>query len=347
MEFLIHTTYFQSRFDIMTNLKPSNNDENIIPNLTIREPLLKYDFPGIKIGIAQYEEGPTGCTVFYFDKTEKKKNPGAKFYADVRGGAPGVRFHEIGWANAICFAGGSLLGLDACDGVAAELLKLNNYSTGWWEIPVVPGAIIFDFGFRNNSIYPDKELGRSAFLSAREGAFPMGQQGAGRLATVGKGFDYTIGELSGQGAAFKTIGDTKILACSVVNAMGAIKDRSGKIVRGNFDTKKKTHIKLLDQLKQLELENKSGNKKGLPINTTLTIVITNQKFDQRSLEQIAKQIHSSMSRAIDPFHTLDDGDVLFMVTTEEIENNQLSPMAFGIIASDIVWDAILNSYERK
>ena len=331
----------------MTNPILPNNDEKLTPNLNIREPILKFDFPGIKIGIAQYEEGPTGCTVFHFDKTEGKKSPGARFYADVRGGAPGVRFHEIGWANAICFSGGSLLGLEACDGVAAELLKLNNYSTDWMEIPVVPGAIIFDFGFRNNSIYPDKELGRAAIRSIREGAVPMGQQGAGRLASVGKGFDYLIGELSGQGAAFKTIGDTKILACSVVNAKGAIKDRSGKIVRGNLDKKKNTHIEPLDQLKQFELEHKSSNKKDLPKNTTLTIIITNQKFDQRSLEQIAKQVHSSMSRVIDPFHTLDDGDVLFMVTTDEIENNQLSPMAFGIIASDIVWDAILNSYERK
>ena len=328
----------------MAKPKLTNNDENLTPNLDVREPILKYDFPGIKIGIAQYREGPTGCTVFHFDKTETKENPGAKFYADVRGGAPGVRYHEIGWANAICFAGGSLLGLEACDGVAAELLKMNNYSTEWFEIPVVPGAIIFDFGYRNNSVYPDKELGRSAFRSAREGVFPMGQQGAGSLATVGKGFDYLIGEVAGQGAAFKTIGDTKILACTVVNAMGAIKDRSGKIVRGNLV--KNTHIELLDQLKQYEFE-KSGNKKNLPKNTTLTIIITNQKFEPKSLEQIAKQVHSSMARAIDPFHTLDDGDVLFMVTTDEIENKQLSPMAFGIMASDIVWDAVLNSYEKK
>ena len=136
----------------MTNINLPNNDEKLTPYLKFRDPILNFNFPGIKIGIAQYEEGPTGCTVFYFDKTENKKNPGAKFYADVRGGAPGVRFHEIGWASAIC--------LEACDGVAAELLKMNNYSVDWMEIPVVPGAIIFDFGFRNNSIYPDKELGR-------------------------------------------------------------------------------------------------------------------------------------------------------------------------------------------
>ncbi|MHA2006390.1 MAG: P1 family peptidase [Promethearchaeota archaeon] len=329
----------------MVNLKLANNDDDLKPNLEIRDPILNFDFPGIRVGIAQYEEGPTGCTVFYFDKTEKKENSGARFYADVRGGAPGVRFHEIGFANAICFAGGSLLGLEACDGVAAELLKMNNYSAEWFEIPVVPGAIIFDYGPRNNSVYPDKELGRAAFRSIKEGVIPLGQQGAGRLASVGKGFDYTIGELSGQGAAFKTIGDIKILVCSVVDAMGAIRDRSGKIVRGNLDRRRNTHIELLDQLKELDSEKKLGDNKNIPRNTTLTIIITNLKFDQTSLVQIAKQVHSSMSRVIDPFHTLDDGDVLFMVTTEEIEKSQLSPMAFGMIASEIVWDAVLNSFE--
>lgn len=62
----------------MTNPILPNNDEKITPNLKIREPILKYDFPGIKIGIAQYVEGPTGCTVFYFDKTETKEKLGFK-----------------------------------------------------------------------------------------------------------------------------------------------------------------------------------------------------------------------------------------------------------------------------
>jgi L-aminopeptidase/D-esterase-like protein len=112
-----------------------------------------------------------------------------------------------------------------------------------------------------------------------------------------------------------------------------------------LDRRRNTHIELLDQLKELDSEKKLGDNKNIPRNTTLTIIITNLKFDQTSLVQIAKQVHSSMSRVIDPFHTLDDGDVLFMVTTEEIEKSQLSPMAFGMIASEIVWDAVLNSFE--
>lgn len=332
----------------MTDIPVSNDNSKLITNTEIKEPILNFNFPGIKIGVAQYKEGPTGCTVFYFDKTDSKHNTGANFYADVRGGAPGVRFHEFGWAHAICFAGGSLLGMEACAGVTAELLKQNNYSVTWMDIPSVPGAIIFDFGGRSNSVYPDKELGRAAFCAAQEGKFPLGRQGAGSNASVGKWLDFKVAQkqFSGQGAAFKQIGDVKILACCVVNAMGVIRDRTGKILRGHLNVENE-HIEFLDNIKKNTGGNNNNKSETVSENTTLTIIITNQKFDQRGLEQTAKQIHSSMSRAIDPFHTLEDGDVLFLVTTNELSGNHLTPVEFGVVASEIVWDAVICCYKEN
>ena len=29
-------------------------------------PVVELDFPGLEIGVAEYDEGPTGTTVFYF-----------------------------------------------------------------------------------------------------------------------------------------------------------------------------------------------------------------------------------------------------------------------------------------
>ena len=71
----------------------SNDNSNLKVSTEIRNPVLQYDFPGVKVGIAQYKEGPTGCTVFYFDRSETKNHTGANFYADVRGGASIVRLH--------------------------------------------------------------------------------------------------------------------------------------------------------------------------------------------------------------------------------------------------------------
>ncbi|MBD0331003.1 MAG: P1 family peptidase, partial [Thermoleophilia bacterium] len=189
--------------------------------------MLEFAFPGLRIGVAEYEEGPTGCTVFHFPA-------GAACAVDVRGGSPGM-LGPYDFVHAICLAGGSLYGLEAAAGVSAELFAQRGYATGWTDIPVVAGAIIFDWGPRQNAIYPDKELGRSALRVAREGCFPLGRRGAGRSATVGKGISYDQFEYAGQGGAFRQLGPTKVAVFSVVNAVGAIVDRSGRVVRGNLD----------------------------------------------------------------------------------------------------------------
>src|SRR5919108_5597655 len=102
-----------------TGRKPplTNDTAHLVPTTAFDVPLLEFDFPSLQVGVAAYAEGPTGCTVFRFlgDPTS---------VIDVRGGTPGT----IGGSStedmrtaAICFAGGSLYGLEATSGVAAEL----------------------------------------------------------------------------------------------------------------------------------------------------------------------------------------------------------------------------------
>jgi L-aminopeptidase/D-esterase-like protein len=221
---------------------------------------LRFDFPGLRIGVAEYEEGPTGCTVFHLPPG------GAACAIDVRGGSPGT-IGNYEWAHAICFAGGSLYGLEAACGVAAELLAARGNTVGWTDIEVVPGAIIFDFGRRENAIYPDRELGRAALRAARPGVFPL--------------------------------------------------------------------------VARLEAE----MPRAAPGNTTLTLVVTNQSLDRRSLRQLAAQVHASMARAIQPFHVLVDGDVLYAVTTGEVDNPELTDTALGVVASELAWDAVLSCFD--
>jgi L-aminopeptidase/D-esterase-like protein len=59
---------------------------------------------------------------------------------------------------------------------------------------------------------------------------------------------------------------------------------------------------------------------------------------------MARQVHSSMARAIDPFHTMYDGDVLYAVTTNQIEPAPLKYNEISYIASEVAWDAILSSF---
>jgi L-aminopeptidase/D-esterase-like protein len=283
---------------------------------------LTFEFPGLRIGVAEYEDGPTGCTVFHF-------TGGAMLERDVRGGSPGT-FGDLDWVDAICLAGGSLYGLEACTGVAAELFEQRGYDTGWTAIADVTGAIIFDFGPRENAVYPDKELGRAALRAAREGSFPLGQRGAGRSATVGKTFGFELAEPGGQGGAFRQVGETRIAVFTVVNAVGAVVDRDGNVVSGHL-TPTGARRKLVEGI---ESRVTGGN-------TTLTVVATNQKLDRWLLRQLGRQVHTSMARAIHPFHALTDGDVLFAVTTSEVENDALDSLTLGVVASELAWDAVL------
>jgi L-aminopeptidase/D-esterase-like protein len=313
--------------------RPSNDTLDLEPRSEFDGPVLEFDFPGVEVGCAEYDEGPTGCTVISF------LPGGAACAVDVRGGSPGTLGSHYEWVHAICLAGGSLYGLEAATGVAAEIFARREYSTGWLEIPLVAGAIVFDWGPRDNAVYPDKALGRAGLAAARPGTFPLGARGAGRSATVGKTFAYSDGEPAGQGAAFRRIGETRVAVFTVVNAVGAVVDRDGNVVRGHLDPATGERAALVPGV---EARLATGAPvRPLPGNTTLTVVVTNQKLDVRGLRTLGRQVHASMARGIQPFHALVDGDVLFAVTTNEVESPVLESIGLGVVASELAWDAVL------
>ncbi|MBK5298920.1 MAG: P1 family peptidase [Vicinamibacteria bacterium] len=323
-----------------------------VPRTDPSGPAVTFDFPGMRVGVGEYEEGPTGTTVFYFPK-------GVKAATDVRGGAPGtlnadaVRLaYEAPMMQSVVFSGGSWYGLSAATGVANEL-KVMRAEQGQHDfIAGVLGAIIFDVGGRRFSrVTPDDRLGAAAVRSAREGWFPLGARGAGRFAMQGVFFlDGPLADASrtwahsGQGGAFRQIGPTRIAVFTVVNALGAIVDRNGRVLRcrRNVATGDCPAISSLlkDHLARVQ---RRGGGTGPTGNTTLTLVVTNQKLPYADLQRLGVQVHTSMARAIQPFATEEDGDVLYAVTTDEVDNPSLPSIQLGAIASELAWDAVLNS----
>ena len=297
---------------------------------------LDVDFPGLEIASAEYREGPTGCTVFHLPEV-------ASMHIDVRGGSPGINGEHLQVINAICFAGGSLYGLEASTGVASELFARRGYSTKWMDIALVAGAIVFDFGRRDNAIYPDKELGRAAVRALAPGRFPLGPHGAGCSATAGHGI---TAELAGQGGATRNIGPTRIAVFTVVNAYGAIVDRTGAVVRGNLDPKSGKRSRAERMIEETgAYDPVAARARGLTQNTNLTLVLTDQKLDPLQLRSVARQAHSSMARAIQPFNTRWDGDILFAVSTQKVANPDLDEVSLGVVASELLWDAVLSSFD--
>jgi 6-aminohexanoate-oligomer endohydrolase len=304
---------------------------------------LSFDFPGLRIGIAEYPEGPTGVTVFQFPER-------AFGGVDTRGGAPGSSLTQAlkasfgKYVSAVVFCGGSAYGLEAASGVAAGLLNSGAASQKWSEIAVVPAAVLFDFKGRHNAIYPDRELGLAALKAAREGWFPVGARGAGAFVHCGSYFGESFMERSGQGAAFLDLGPTRLAVFTVVNARGVIVDRGGRVILGNRDPHAGSRTSVAAALSNgKQSENDAPLSSCLAGSTTLTLVVTNRVLDQSQLQRLAIETHSSMARAIQPFHTSRDGDTLFAVTTADCEASEPSLADLSVYASELAWDAVLNS----
>jgi len=320
--------------------QPSNAARGLTPRLW-QGPLdglcLPFDFPQLKVGVAEYDEGPTGCTVIHIEG-------GADCEVDVRGGAPGL-LGDYPYVDAISLAGGSLYGLEAATGVSSAMLDERGAVVGWGKIAVVSGAIIYDFGVRGNAIYPDKALGAAAYRAAQTGHFPLGARGAGRSASVGKFAAYPAyaPEPGGQGAAFAMVGGTRVFVATVVNSLGVIVDRQGGIVRGlrHRETGVRHHPREVLASGPAASESVPG-KPGPTANTTLTVVVTDQPMPALLLRQLGRQVHSSMARAIQPFHTPNDGDILFALSTGT-GTAQVDPFVLAEAASDLAWDAVLQS----
>jgi L-aminopeptidase/D-esterase-like protein len=317
------------------------------PSTQIDGPVLRFDWPAIEVGVASYEAGPTGVTVFRFPKR-------AAAAVDVRGGAPGtvntdaLRLGaDAPFLDALVFTGGSMYGEGAITGTANALADLGVHGTKWGDIAVVTGAVIYDFeGHRLNEIHPDEALARAAVQSLRPGVFPLGAQGAGRMAMQG-GF-FGCDAHSGQGGAVRTHGKVKIAAFVVVNASGSVTDRAGNIVkchRNPLWPDESSVSRLLARIGTGTLLTDAGAAAGPTHNTTLSLVVTNRRMNMYELQRLAVQAHTSMARAIQPFSTEDDGDTLFAVSTEELpaDASGLSDVQIDTLAGEALWDAVLAS----
>ena len=259
---------------------------------------------------------------------------------------------------AVVFSGGSWYGLSAATGVANAIKEEKAKAGDQDFIAGILAAIIYDVGGRRYSrVTPDDALGGAALRSARSGWFPLGARGAGRFAmqgvylvndTTAAAFDHW--PHSGQGGAFRQVGPTKVAVFTVVNALGVVVGRDGNVVRcgRNVSVAPCPSIATLltDRLREpwrLGSRASADSSMAPSGNTTLTLVVTNQKMPWWALNRLAAQVHSSMSRAIQPFATQYDGDVLYAVTTDEVENEALSPVNLSTLASEVAWDAVLAS----
>jgi L-aminopeptidase/D-esterase-like protein len=307
---------------------------------------------GIRVGHFTLSQRPTGCTVILAD------GDGAAAGISQRGGAPGTRetnlldpVNMVERVNAIVLAGGSAYGLDAAQGVMRYLEEHNTgFRTGAGVVPIVPTAILFDLGFGGDpKIRPTADCGYRAASAASTAAVAEGNVGAGAGAPVGQlgGFVEHAGYPAGQRTPMKAgVGSTAIrlpnglvvAALVAVNAVGDIIDpETGRVVAGarNPDGS-------LADVRTLMRQGEIGIRPRAGENTTIGVVATNARLTKTDANRMALMADDGLARALNPSHTVGDGDTVFALATGTW-TGQADLTLVGALAADAMAEAIVRA----
>ena len=294
---------------------------------------------GIRVGHATNRRARTGCTVLLC-------MAGAAAGVDVRGFAPGTRETDairpgrrVGQAHGILLTGGSAFGLDAASGVMRFLEEHDaGFGTAHGVVPIVPAAVIYDLGVGDPRTRPDKAMGYRACKAATEAPVPTGQVGAGTGATVGKAPGLRAADGGIGSACAKLPNGVAVGALVVVNAVGNVVDpATGKTVAGARDGESGRLVDVTPGLRHGHAPRSPGT------NTTIGVIATDAALSPVEANMVAAMAHDGIARAIRPSHTLYDGDTLFALSTGK---RRADVNAVGILAADVVAQAILNAVEN-
>jgi len=307
------------------------------------------------VGNAQDARVRTGVTVVMADALSTA-------VVDVRGGAPGTRDTDAldptaidGGADAIVLSGGSVYGLDAPAGVTALLREQGRgVLFGGVNVPIVPGAILFDLtngGDKNwGAETPYRMLGRAAAENAGLD-FALGNAGAGLGARAGayKG---------GLGSASAVTDDgLSVGAVVAVNSLGSPLIPGTDVFwtfpleqNGEFGGRRLKGDVVGDVVGDLDLPD--DMKGAAPRqNTTIAVVAVDAAVSAVELKRIAIMAQDGFARALRPIHTPFDGDVVFAFATGRVklgEPRQRQVMRLGSIACDTLARAIARGvYEAE
>ena len=93
---------------------------------------------------------------------------------------------------------------------------------------------------------------------------------------------------------------------------------------------------------------------SLPLNTTLVVVATNAVLDKAECKRTASAAHAGLARALNPSHTLADGDTVFCLATGAVALDrsteaarQMSLITLQSAAADVVRLAILDGIAQR
>ncbi|MBE4719232.1 P1 family peptidase [Pseudarthrobacter sp. AB1] len=325
------------------------------------------DVPGIRVGHQQRtgDGWLTGVSVVL-------PPPGTVGSVDVRGGGPGT--HEtdaldpttlVSTVDAVVLTGGSAYGLASAHGAQSWCEENGRgFAVPGGVVPIVPAAAIFDLGRGGDfSARPTADMGYAATVAAaaeKDGHdVGRGSVGAGTGALIGRGqFKGGLGTASVMLENGVVVG-----ALAVVNALGfpveALPGNPEPSARSvvpphefpNFASSARepgSRGPTLDARLRVP-DSPSADAGPPPLNTTLVVVATNAILDPAECYRTASAAHAGLARALNPSHTLADGDTVFCLATGDVALDrstetarQVSLISLQSAAADVVRLAILD-----
>lgn len=303
------------------------------------------DVPGIRVGHVQKTDAGwlSGVTVVL-------PPPGTVGSVDVRGGGPGT--HEtdaldpttlVSTVDAVVLTGGSAYGLVAAHGAQRWCEeKGRGFPVTGGVVPIVPAAAIFDLGRGGDfSARPTADMGYAAAVAAaaeKDGhAVARGNVGAGTGAVIARTYK------GGVGTASVTLENGVVVgAIAVVNALGL------PIADGGQEPQPSARS-VVPPLDARFRAPEPAHLDARPLNTTLVVVATNAVLDVAECKRTASAAHAGLARALNPSHTLADGDTVFCLATGDVALDrstetarQISLITLQSAAADVVRLAILD-----
>lgn len=282
------------------------------------------DVAGLRVGHATRREPGwlTGTTVVVAPEG------GAVCGVDVRGGGPGTRETDlldprnlVDRVNAVMLGGGSVFGLAAADGIVRALFA---DGLGWpfgepgQVAPIVPAAVLFDLD-RGGHLerFPGPEEGATAYAAAHDGPVEQGLVGAGTGAASG-------GLKGGIGTASTVLENgTTVAALVAVNSAGSPVDpRTGELFATRFGLGAEFEgigvpdpAELEECLARAAAAAEASGRRGPGLATSIGVIATDATLTKAHCQKVAGIGHDGLARAINPVHTIVDGDTLFAMAT--------------------------------
>ena len=299
---------------------------------------------GIEVGHFTDTRRPTGCTVIIARGPE---GLGAVAGVDVRGAAPGTRETDllhpsnlVERVHAITLAGGSAWGLDAAGGVMQWLEEHGiGLDVKYGLVPIVPAAVLFDLPVGDARFRPDAQAGYAACAAASRRAPQEGNVGAGAGALVGKLYGIHRAMKGGIGTASITLDGITVGAIVACNALGDVVDPdTGAVIAGART--EDGHLML--NIRAAILRGEVPRPLLAGTNTTIGVVATDAVLTKAQAHRLAQVSHDGLARAINPVHTLSDGDTMFALGTGAA-GKPAGMMVLSTLAAEVTARAIVRA----